>query len=71
MGFASSRILNSKRQQWHRRIIGKNILIQFTHEGHMGEVTDLDWNPYNMMLGSTEEIGNTLQFYEIVIIYVI
>lgn len=32
----------------------------------MGDVTDLDWNPYNMLMGSTEEVGNTLQFYEIV-----
>ena len=38
-------------------------LIKFTHEGHKGAINDLGWNPHEMILGSTEEDDNTLQFY--------
>ena len=27
-------------------INGKYLLIKFTHEGHKGPVSDLNWNPY-------------------------
>jgi WD40 repeat protein len=36
----------------------------FTHEGHQGAINDLGWNGYEMVLGSTDEDNNTIQFYQ-------
>lgn len=66
MGSYEGRLRNSQRLRRNRWALSILILIQFTHEGHKGSINDLSWNHHEMLLGSTEEDENTLQFYQMV-----